>query len=973
MATETFIIDVRTRGTKRSAADVRRIGAAASQVRKTLAFMRAALVAVAAVRVFASLTASLIDFSDQMLVVKAVTAATATQFQMLRDQAKGLGATTRFTAGEAAEGMAFLARAGLNVGEVMGAIPGVLDLAAAAQLDLGNAADIASNLMTSFGLSVGDIPDIMDTLVFTANNANTTVQQLADGLKLFAPIASQLGVDLKEASAAMAVLGDAGIQASLAGTGVRRVLTDLEAPTGALAKALDFMNIKFEEVRPSAVGLQGALQRLKDANVGASASSLLFGKRGGFVAAQLLRALGPMGEFDKALQRIEGTSKKVAKTMEEGIGGALRLVRSATQNLIIAFADLGGEEFLNEFFRGLAESLRTLALNADKVVKGFKILIIAFATVKVLLFAAAITRTTVGLVRYTLSTVAAAASTGTLTGATKVLGTALLKLPFVAILTTLTLLVAGFSAFRDEIKLTDDSTVTLADTFTALENTVGKTLLDAINSTGFEFKSFGAIVDKIATDVGLGFTRLVANLSGVVEAIKSIFNNLPLFFKDLGQIIQRLFFQNLERGLNKLISGLNSLFRVLGSDREFELFNLSSLIPEATDAGISIKQAFNKGFNAVGTELFRAADARRATERAEALRKIEEANAKAAKVRADAATAAARREKPDGGRTDIAAALRGGAGKAATEVQKLTDALRDLEAQFFPLLAVQDDEAEVMKIINDARAKGITLRVSEAELLKRVARERIGANQTVSQAQEEQKALRIELDKANISLEEFGFLSRKASIAFLESQRDAASGAQRAFLKFQQDSTDVAKATEMVLTDAFKGAEDALVEFVNTGKLSFTDLINTMEQQLLRLAAQGVFSELFGGFMGKRPQESFLGSLFGGGAGGGGGGEAIGGLGSLFSGLFGAKNGADFQVGAGTSIASIPGEDNRVVAFKAKDGERVTVEPVGGGRERPINLTMNIQTPDANSFRRSQGQILNDAQQALRRAGMRNG
>ncbi len=970
MATETFIIDIRTRGTKRSASDVRRIGQSATQVRKTLAFLRNALVAVAAVRVFASLTSDLVNFSDQMLVVKAVTAATAQEFVKLREVAKGLGATTRFTASEAAEGMAFLARAGFDVNEVISGIPATLNLAAAAALDLGNAADIASNLMTSFGRTTAELPDIIDTLVFTANNANTTVQQLADGLKLFAPIASQLGISLKDASAAMAVLGDAGIQASLAGTGVRRVLTDLEAPTGTLAKALDALGIEFAEVRPSAVGLEGALKRLKDANVGASISSLLFGKRGGFVAAQLLRALGPMGDFRKELERIEGTAKKAADEMESGLGGALRLVRSAFQNLLISFADLGGEEFLNDFFRGLAESLRTLALNADKVVKGFKILIIAFATAKVLSFGAAILTATARMAALTATTVAAIFTTTTYTGAVKALSLALLRLPFVAILTTLTLLIAGFATFQDEIKLTNDGTVTLADTFTALENTVGKTLLAAINSAGFGFEDFGDIVDRIATQAGLGFTRLVANLNGVVQVIKTVFNEFPRFFGNLGSEIQRLFFQTLEDSLNGLISGINSLFKVLRSDRKFELFDLGTLIPQATSLGVDLKEAFNKGFNEVGVELFKAADTRRAAERGEARRRLEEAVRAAVKARADAA--AVTKTEVDGGITIEELGL-GGAGKAAKEVEKLTEALRDLEAQFFPLLAAQDDEAEVMKIINDARAKGITLRVSEAELLKRVARERIGANQTIGQAQEEQAALRRELDKTNISLEEFAFLSRKSSIAFLEGQRDAASGAQRAFLKFQQDSTDAAKSAEMLLTNAFKGAEDALVEFVNTGKLSFSDLINSIERDLLRLAAKGVFSELFGGFAGERPESSFLGSVFGGGAGGGGGGEAVGALGGFFKNLFGAKNGADFLVGSDTSIANVPGEDNRVVAFKAKDGERVTVEPVGGNKERPIVLNFNISTPDANSFRRSQGQILNDAQQALRRAGRRNG
>ena len=955
MATETFIIDIRTRGTKRSAADVKRIGTQASQVRKTLAFLRAALVTVAAIRVFATLTSSLVEFSDAMLVVKAVTSATADQFVRMRDVAKGLGATTRFTAGEAAEGMAFLARAGFDVNEVMTAIPGVLNLAAAAQLELGNAADIASNLMTSFGRDVSDIPEIMDTLVFTANNANTTVQQLADGLKLFAPIASQLGISLKDAASFMAVLGDAGIQASLAGTGLRRVITDLEAPTGTLAKVLKSLGIGFDEVRPSVVGLENALRRMAKEGIGASIASALFGKRGGFIAAQLIATIDQSSNFRDRLNDIDDIARVVAETMESGLGGALRLVRSAIQNLIIAFADLGGEDFLNQFFRGLAEALRTLALNADKVVKGLKILIVAFAVTKVLSFSAAILATTVNLARYTVGTIAAAFSTATLGARLKMLGLTMLRLPFVAILTTLTLLVAGFAAFQDEIKLTEDGTVTLADTFTAMENTIGTTLLGAINAMGGEFENFGEVVENLAERAAVVFTRLVANLNGVVEVIKTVFNEFPKFFTNLGQEIQRLFFQVLEQGLNGLVTGLNFLFGVFDSDITFELFDLGTLIPETTSLGEDLKVAFNRGFDKFGVELFKASDVRRAEERAaaaaEALRPgLEAADrrliALAAKTKADA----------DGGITleealgDSDAAAK----NAKKEIESLTDALRGLEASFFPLLAAYDAEAEILDVIADARAKGITLRVSEQELRKRAVRDQIGANMTIKQAAEEQQVLRKALDDTNISLEEFEFLSRKASITFLEGQRDAASGAQRAFLKLQQDVTDSAAFAEKAFTDAFKSIEDAVVEFAQTGQISVNDFFRNFGEQLLRLGTQQAIAGIGSAFPG----------LGGGAATGASGGQAgIGGLVTSLLGSFlpGLHTGGAFTVGATTAVQSIPGVDNRLVAFRAQDGEEVTVTPKnqGVGSVGPTNIIMQIQTKDADSFNRSRSQIQN--------------
>jgi TP901 family phage tail tape measure protein/lambda family phage tail tape measure protein len=959
MATETFIIDVRTRGTKRSAADVKRIGTSASQVRKTLAFMRAALVAVASIRVFGSLTSSLVEFSDQMLVVKAVTQATTAQFDQLRNVAKGLGATTRFTAGEAAEGMAFLARAGFNVQEVMGAIPGVLDLAAAAQLDLGNAADIASNLMTSFGLSVSEVPDIMDTLVFTANNANTTVQQLADGLKLFAPIASQLGVDLKEASAAMAVLGDAGIQASLAGTGVRRVLTDLEAPTGALAKALDFMNIKFEEVRPSAVGLQGALQRLKDANVGASAASLLFGKRGGFVAAQLLRSLGPMGDFDKALQDIDGTSKKAAETMEEGLGGALRLVRSAIQNLIIAFADLGGEDFLNQFLRGLAEVLRSVARNADDAWAAIKTLIAVMVARKVLLFGKAMLLSAINIGIAGKNALKSAREFGVMTTAANGLRVALLKIPFIAILTSVGLLVAGFVAFRDQMTLMSEDGGTLNDVFTTTSDILKQELLDAINSTGLEFENWRDVVQTVSSRVASALEGIVAVGFGLVAAFKAIFKRIELVFL--------AFIFKLQGGILKVKSGFNNLVGFFGGDDVFDLEpgkeQLRGLVTEingvtkAIEEGGSVTDAFIRGGRGFLDARKETTRLRLAAERDAAIKATEDANRAAARARADAAAAAARRDQPaDGGRTDIAEALRAGGDDAAKELERLTEALQDLEAAHFPLLAQLDDEAEVRKIINDATAKGVTLRVSEAELLRRVARERIGANMTIQQAQEEQQALRNELDKTNISLEEFEFLSRKASIAFLDGQRDAASGAERAFLKLQQDATDAAKFTEMVMTDAFKAIEDAVVDFATTGTFSVNEFFRNFAEQLIRLGTQQAIAGIGSAFP----------SITGSGAGvQTGGGAGIGGLVAPFlAGLF--HDGGAFTVGSQSSAAaSLPGLDNRLVAFGARQGETVTVTPrnapegSGGLGAGVQNIVFNVETRDADSFNRSQSQLQN--------------
>lgn len=291
----------------------------------------------------------------------------------------------------------------------------------------------------------------------------------------------------------------------------------------------------------------------------------------------------------------------------------------------------------------------------------------------------------------------------------------------------------------------------------------------------------------------------------------------------------------------------------------------------------------------------------------------------------------------------------------------------------FPLLEANQKLAEIGIVVLENAKRLTEAGISQADATRRLAREAFGLGETLEQVNEKITALRQNQKLLGLSSEELASRIRDINIAFLEQQTTLSAGIDRFFAKYVRDVEDVASATEDLLGKTFEGLEDSIISFVDTGKLEFTDLINTIERELLRLAAKGVLAELFGGFTGDRPQSSFLGSVFGGGAGGGGGGEAIGGLGGFLKGLLPFRHGGGFEVGASTSVANIPGADNRVVAFKAQDGERVTIDPVGGPRNRPVIVNYNINTPDADSFRKSQGQILNDTQQALRRAASRNG
>lgn len=215
--------------------------------------------------------------------------------------------------------------------------------------------------------------------------------------------------------------------------------------------------------------------------------------------------------------------------------------------------------------------------------------------------------------------------------------------------------------------------------------------------------------------------------------------------------------------------------------------------------------------------------------------------------------------------------------------------------------------------------------------------------------------------RGEISIDEYTDAVRRLRIEFLETQKDAASGFERAFLKLEESVSDAATAAEDLLTGAFERAGDAVADFVETGKLDLESLVSDFARQLIKLGTQQL---LVGG-----------GNLLGFGKGATGGGfnflNMFGGLFGGLGGLLGFQNGGEFTVGPNTSVANTPGIDNRLVAFRARDGETVTVNRPGERSGATVNIHVHGVT-DADSFRRSEGQIYARAIAALQRANQRN-
>jgi TP901 family phage tail tape measure protein len=459
---------------------------------------------------------TLADFSQGMSTVKAITQATDAQFAALEDTAKRLGGTTRFSASQASEAMLALARAGFSVDQILGSIDGTLQLAQAGAIDLGTAADIASNILTGFRLEVDQTNRVVDLMAFLANSANTDIQQLGDAMKFVAPVAAGLGVSIEEAAAAIGALSDAGLQGSLAGTGLRRVLSELESPSSKSAKIFAELGVSVADVRPSVVGLIPALQRLADAGLDTGQALEVFGDRGGPAFAVLADSLPKVIAQTKALDSAGGTAKRVAQIMDGNLNGAILGVLSAFEALTLELGKAGATDALTASFKGLADLLRFAARNADIL----GVAIVALATRAVLPFAFSVGGAAVLAVKkLQAELVVLSAIAGKTTTA---LNLAAASAGRVAVaLGPLTLAIAGVAAAY--IAFGRDAQ-TAADRMQRVNAGIEKTRA-LLAETQFLLTGSDSPMQQIANQAD-GAARQVASLTGVIDQLSTGLRNL---------------------------------------------------------------------------------------------------------------------------------------------------------------------------------------------------------------------------------------------------------------------------------------------------------------------------------------------------------------------------------------------------------------------------------------------------------------
>ncbi len=299
------------------------------------------------------------DFESTMNVMQSITGATGDQMEAMTQQALKLGAETSFSAGEAAEGMLELGKAGLATNDIMGAMPGVLSLAAAGNMDVGTAAEIAANAVNTFGLEASDTTEVANMLAAAANASSADVSDLAQGLKMSGSVFAAMGQDMSDLTTGMALMSNAGISGSDAGTSLKTMMMRLAAPTKEAAGAMAELGLNVYNADGSMKSFESIVGQLEKATAGLTteqknvALSTIFGADA-IRAAVVMTEAGAEGFADMEKQvNKAGAAEKAAAARMKGLTGAIDYLTGSIDSVMIALG--------SQFLPALADMVRFVA------------------------------------------------------------------------------------------------------------------------------------------------------------------------------------------------------------------------------------------------------------------------------------------------------------------------------------------------------------------------------------------------------------------------------------------------------------------------------------------------------------------------------------------------------------------------------------------------------------------------------------
>lgn len=286
------------------------------------------------------------EFEAQMSTVEAISGASAADMAKLAAMAKKMGIETQFSATEAGKAMEYMAMAGWKTNQMIGGLPGIMNLAAASGEDLGTVSDIVTDALTAFGMKAEDAARFADVLAQASSNSNTNVAMMGATFQKVAPVAGALGYSVEDMSLGIGLMANASIKAEVAGTSLKTALANMAKPTKKQAEYMQRYGISLTNTDGSMRTFAEVVENLRN-NLGGlseteqvAAATAIFGKES---FAGMLAIVNTSDEDFKKLSdsvnNAAGAAERMAKIKLDNFEGKVTLAKSAFEGLQIALGD----------------------------------------------------------------------------------------------------------------------------------------------------------------------------------------------------------------------------------------------------------------------------------------------------------------------------------------------------------------------------------------------------------------------------------------------------------------------------------------------------------------------------------------------------------------------------------------------------------------------------------------------------------
>ena len=284
------------------------------------------------------------DFAFSLSNLKAISGGTNEEMTALRENALELGRTTSFTASEVVKLQTELAKLGFSTSEILASSAATLNLAKVASVELGEAAAVAGATLRGFGLDADQSSRVVDVMAKSFSSSGLDMTKFAESMKLVAPIAATVKVPIEQATAALGILADRGVSGSLAGTQLRRVLSDLAMTTGVnFRDSLDIAAERMDKAKSSSEKLAIATEMVGDR------------AKGSLIA--LVENREALDALTVKLDDAAGASAEMARIMDDNLKGDLMKLSSAWEGFMLGLEN--GEGIISKISRGAVSLLTT--------------------------------------------------------------------------------------------------------------------------------------------------------------------------------------------------------------------------------------------------------------------------------------------------------------------------------------------------------------------------------------------------------------------------------------------------------------------------------------------------------------------------------------------------------------------------------------------------------------------------------------